>query len=143
MNDKTCWECEKTKIETHEHHPVPKSRGGTRTIPLCLECHAKAHHRKKNMSTSALVKEAIQRAKAEGKEFGNKSLFTEHGAKAIEVRKANAMAYKKRIRQLIADLIKDGYTTIDTQFQRLNELGIKTRTNKPFTYHNLYRVLKR
>ncbi len=54
-----CWECETETEDIHHHHPVPRVRGGTKTVPLCLECHAKAHHRRKNMSSSALTKEAL------------------------------------------------------------------------------------
>jgi hypothetical protein len=53
--------------EIHHHHVVPRSRGGTKTVGLCLECHGKAHHRKKNMHASKLTKEAIQALKDAGK----------------------------------------------------------------------------
>jgi hypothetical protein len=60
-----CWECDKADVPLHNHHPVPKSRGGKKTIPLCEECHSKAHHRDKNMNTSALTKEGqLKRIKA-------------------------------------------------------------------------------
>ncbi len=62
-----CWECGEVG-EVHHHHPVPKSRGGTRTIPLCLSCHGKAHEVR--MSTSALVREALQKAKDRGVVLG-------------------------------------------------------------------------
>lgn len=42
-----CFECGNPKEEMH--HIIPKSKGGTKTIPLCVECHGKAHdvsHRK-------------------------------------------------------------------------------------------------
>ena len=54
-----CWECEIETEDIHHHHPVPRVRGGTKTIPLCESCHGKAHHRRKNMSTSALTKEGL------------------------------------------------------------------------------------
>ncbi len=60
-----CWECG-TVGDVHHHHPVPKSRGGTRTIALCLLCHGKAHGRDKAMTTSALTKEALSRRRARG-----------------------------------------------------------------------------
>ena len=59
-NVQECWECG-IVAEVHHHHPVPRSRGGVRTIPLCLACHAKAHHRDRRMSSSVLVSEAIAR----------------------------------------------------------------------------------
>ena len=62
-----CWECDMEAEEIHHHHVVPRSRGGTKTVGLCLECHGKAHHRKKNMHASKLTKEAIQALKDAGK----------------------------------------------------------------------------
>lgn len=64
-----CWECG-CESETHDHHVVPKSRGGTRTVPLCVKCHSKAHHRKGNMSTPALTSAALQAKKARGERLG-------------------------------------------------------------------------
>ena len=37
----TCFECD--ALAAHHHHVVPRSRGGTRTVPLCETCHALAH----------------------------------------------------------------------------------------------------
>ena len=64
-----CWECS-AEGDMHEHHPVPKSRGGMRTIPLCEDCHGKAHHRDEAMSTSALTRAALQAKKARGERTG-------------------------------------------------------------------------
>jgi len=36
-----CFEC--GEAAEHDHHVVPRSRGGTKTVPLCGPCHAKAH----------------------------------------------------------------------------------------------------
>jgi hypothetical protein len=37
-----CFECG-TIGPVDFHHVVPKSKGGTQTIPLCLSCHSKVH----------------------------------------------------------------------------------------------------
>lgn len=37
-----CFECG-TIGPVDLHHVVPKSKGGTQTIPLCLSCHSKVH----------------------------------------------------------------------------------------------------
>jgi hypothetical protein len=72
-----CWECEIETNEIHDHHPVPQSRGGTKTIPLCGGCHAKAHHMDKNMTTSVLTKEALDKRKAlkQGRYFCGRSPY--------------------------------------------------------------------
>lgn len=64
-----CWECG-APGDLHNHHPVPKSRGGTRTIPLCESCHGKAHHRDGAMTTSALIRDALAQKKARGERTG-------------------------------------------------------------------------
>ena len=38
---KECFEC--GKEATEEHHVIPKSLGGTKTVPLCTKCHMKVH----------------------------------------------------------------------------------------------------
>jgi hypothetical protein len=55
----TCWECEAEGVHIHNHHVVPRSRGGTKTVPLCEACHAHAHHRDKAMTTSATTSAAM------------------------------------------------------------------------------------
>jgi hypothetical protein len=37
-----CFECSSDQ-DIHQHHVVPKSRGGTKTIPLCRYCHHLVH----------------------------------------------------------------------------------------------------
>jgi hypothetical protein len=61
-----CFECNSTA--QHAHHVVPRKLGGTRTIPLCLDCHGKVHDR--NMSAPVLIKNGLDRAKAAGKILG-------------------------------------------------------------------------
>lgn len=58
-----CWECELETDEIHHHHVIPRSRGGKKTVPLCLNCHGKAHHRKKSMASGSLIKEGLERKK--------------------------------------------------------------------------------
>jgi len=36
-----CFEC--GRPSAHNHHVIPKIRGGTKTVPLCLSCHGKVH----------------------------------------------------------------------------------------------------
>lgn len=61
-----CFECDRPA--EHDHHVVPRSKGGTRTVPLCEECHGKVHET--NMKISSLTKMGLERARAAGVEFG-------------------------------------------------------------------------
>lgn len=58
-----CFECD-SKGETHDHHVVPASRGGKRTVPLCLLCHGLVHD--KTMTTSVLTSRALARLRRKG-----------------------------------------------------------------------------
>ncbi len=69
MSGAACFEC--GAPAEHDHHVVPRSRGGTRTIPLCTSCHGKAHHRSGNMAHNRLTSEALQRKRARGECTGN------------------------------------------------------------------------
>lgn len=59
-----CFECESTD-EIHHHHIVPRSVGGTKTIPLCGRCHGLVHGRR-TMNTSELTRAAIARKRSLG-----------------------------------------------------------------------------
>ena len=77
---KKCFECETTE-DLHEHHVVPRSRGGTKTVTLCYQCHMKAHGRSgKGLNHSRLVREGLVRKKEElakeGKKLGHENITT-------------------------------------------------------------------
>jgi hypothetical protein len=63
-----CFECSGSG-PLHDHHVVPESVGGTKTVPLCEACHGKVHNI--DMKASALAREAILRAMREGRKIGN------------------------------------------------------------------------
>ena len=141
---KSCWECEKTNTPLHNHHPVPKVRGGERTIPLCEECHSKAHHRKKNMNTSALTREGLRRAKARGVKMGNP-----RWRESIEA--ARSTAYKHaddfalQMSPIIDELRAAGVHSFAATARALNARGIQTRLGKkwfPSTISNVINRLK-
>jgi len=64
-----CFECGDV-TETHDHHVVPASRGGKKTMPLCLRCHGLAHGRPGSMATSDLTREAMARKIARRERVG-------------------------------------------------------------------------
>lgn len=67
MGQFKCFECD-SKAH-HAHHIIPKSLGGTKTIPLCHGCHEKVHC-KSFTDVRGLIKKGIQRAREEGKHVG-------------------------------------------------------------------------
>ena len=61
MNDEHCFEC--GKPAAHWHHVVPRSRGGTKMVPLCHDCHDLVHLRTDD--AGSLLRDAYLRAKAQ------------------------------------------------------------------------------
>ena len=64
MKKTKCFDCD--EIATHNHHVVPKSKGGRATVPLCANCHAKAHNR----DALKLAEAAWAKRKRAGKVYG-------------------------------------------------------------------------
>lgn len=59
-----CFECENEA--SHEHHVVPQSLGGTKTVPLCSGCHPKAHWVNGAWPISELTKRGLRKRKSAG-----------------------------------------------------------------------------
>lgn len=57
-----CFNC--NNEAEHNHHVVPKSKGGISTVPLCAECHQKVHNLK-SMETAYLTKLGLIKAEKE------------------------------------------------------------------------------
>lgn len=64
-----CFEC--SEPADHLHHVVPFSAGGTRCVPLCEPCHAKASYVKR-LGTPEDIKKGKRRAIAKGKRPGGR-----------------------------------------------------------------------
>ena len=65
-----CFEC--GGAADHDHHIIPRSLGGTKTVPLCGACHARAHGLAGETWGSHKVLSILgkQRAKAAGRHTG-------------------------------------------------------------------------
>lgn len=68
-----CFEC--GSVFDHWHHVVPKSLGGTKTIPLCESCHSKVHN-VQFLNHKDLTRKGIERARQNGVRFGNDITYT-------------------------------------------------------------------
>lgn len=53
----------------HQHHVVPRSKGGVATVSLCEACHGKVHDRR-FLNHSELTRRGLARARARGMRTG-------------------------------------------------------------------------
>lgn len=69
-----CFECGGTS-GIHQHHVIPKSLGGTKTIPLCEKCHGVIHGITFS-NHSELTKRGLDKAKKNGVRLGRAATLT-------------------------------------------------------------------
>ena len=123
---KKCFECEAIK-DLQEHHVIPRSRGGTKTVTLCHSCHLRAHGRdSKGLSHSRLTKEGIERARKRGAKIGNPNLNAARQKGTQQRRKqgkATAMKYGPKI-----EILKNEGYSFRKIARKFNELDIQTPT---------------
>ncbi len=146
----TCFECDAPA--DHTHHVVPQSRGGARSVPLCSKCHYHAHHGNGNMTSAALTREGLARAKANGVLLGSarpecRGNLSPDGrvrglARSAVARKGNAVAAYSDVIGLMRTLRADG-STLAAIADRLNGEGFKTRKGKAWNPTQVMRVLAR
>ncbi len=54
-----CFECD--NIATENHHVIPQSMGGKRTVPLCPKCHGLVHGITRNDNLAELIRRGIEK----------------------------------------------------------------------------------
>ena len=139
-----CFECGTMECIQH-HHVIPRSLGGTKTIPLCSICHGKVHgiKRDKQINVSELTKEGLKRAKANGVVLGNPRLSEAAvKGKATQLKEADDFALK--MEPIIGPMLRSGLGYTGTA-KTLNNAKIKTRRGKtwtPTSVRNLFKRLK-
>jgi hypothetical protein len=138
-----CWECGTKNVPFHKHHPVPRIRGGKRTIRLCEECHSKAHHRNKRMNTSTLTSEALQRKIAAGWKAGN-SRITEYGISGRAKIMREADDYALSVQSIFLHMHNELCLVTNTaKAKYLNEQGVETRRDSIWTPSGVTRIIER
>lgn len=98
-----CFECGADK-NIHQHHVVPQIRGGTKTIPLCGNCHGKVHGKNFGLEWKRLQMEGIQRAMARGQYGGRKIGTKESVEKFINKPKSKKIMNDLRNGHTIANI---------------------------------------
>jgi hypothetical protein len=105
-----CFECG-SGGDIDNHHVVPKSLGGTKTIPLCLKCHGLVHDRD-FIKYRKLHKIGVEKAVAEGKYIGRKvgsgknpkEFLKQEKSKLIIECLNKGMSYRRIVKELSCSL---------------------------------------
>lgn len=123
---KLCFEC--GSYADCQHHVVPKSRGGKKTVALCGECHGKSHHTARNMNTSTLTQAALAAKRAKGERVGEIPFGwrDEDGRLVAVEEEQKVLAYIIESRELGMSLRQIANT--------LNERGILTKKGRSTWY---------
>ena len=141
MEDK-CFECEITE-DLQQHHVVPISRGGTKTVTLCHSCHMKAHGRdSKGLNHRRLTKEGLAKAREKGIKLGNPSL-KEARLKAVEKRKLQGKETADRVMPMIEMIRQSGITSLSGIARKLNELNFQSARGGIWYASTVKGILKR
>ena len=134
---KECFECETTE-DLQDHHVVPKSRGGTKTVILCYSCHMKAHGRdSKGLEHARLTKEGIAKAKSNGTPMGS------HNPKVLAGRTNQTIDLHNRVKPHILEARAEGCETIRSYCNFLNDRRIFASRGGKWSTGSMHRVLKK
>jgi len=131
-----CFECGSTD-DLQNHHIIPRSLGGTKTIPLCGKCHSIVHNSSGLLHTSSLQKLSIKRKKENCKKYNGKSMY---GYKYVGDRIEEEPSEMLMI-QTIYSLNKQGLSSRKIA-KKLDELNYINRIGKPFDHQQVLRILK-
>lgn len=132
----TCFECGEPAI--HDHHVVPRVRGGTRTVPLCDPCHAKCHDRK-SMGTPTLTKDALATKRRRGERIGGIPYGYRLEADRVHLQEEpSEQAVIARVWQL-----RGMGLTQRAVVDQLRQEGVVGRTGNPRALAQVQRILKR
>lgn len=116
-----CFECGSTG-DIHQHHVVPESVGGTKTVPLCESCHGLVHSR--DMTISALIRSSLAKKRAEGRRTSKDAPFGWDIGNDGDTLRRNEP--EQRAIELIRDLRAGGFSLREIA-RHLDEHGVASR----------------
>ena len=129
-----CFECGALK-NLHNHHVVPRSLGGRKTITLCAHCHGLIHD-KDLTKISALTKKSMKKMKAEGKYTGGK---VPYGFNLVGGKLITNNSEQQVIKQVREH--REAGMSLRQIARCLTEEGIKSRAGKPFHFQTVARIV--
>ena len=134
MKGALCFEC--GKKAHHNHHVIPRSLGGKKTIPLCHKCHGLAHGKDGLRNTGELAKLALRKKRDAGERIGSVDFgfsLAGDGKTLIE------NEYEQGVIKEVLKLNEDGYS-LRKICKHLTHLRFKPRGEK-WNMETIRRVL--
>ncbi len=135
-----CFEC--GEVATERHHVIPRSKGGTKTVPLCQKCHGLVHGMKR-LNISELTKAALDARKEKVGEWRTGYNFSDEqrGEAAAKVTaKAATNENTMKAKGYAKSLAKEGLT-LESIAARLNSEGHKAPKGGTFSKIQVKRLL--
>jgi hypothetical protein len=119
-----CFECKKPA--THNHHVIPQSLGGTRTVPLCDYCHPKAHGENGYWAVRDLIKAKLHARRAQGYRVGGQLPY----GKMADADKRIVDNPQERYWQYVAKALHDMGIHFKAIAQMFNARGVPNKTRR-------------
>lgn len=134
-----CFECGNSATENH--HVVPKSKGGNKTIPLCGVCHSKIHSLgKRRDDIRTLTKDALAHKKSKGERTGGIPFgyeLDEDGIHLIENQR------EQSIISIVLSLKELGYSYRNIA-KELENRGLKNKAHRiKWSATQIFRILQK
>jgi len=135
MQELSCFECA-AEGPLHDHHVVPRSRGGTKTVALCEACHGLVHEL--SLNTSALTRQAKRRKRARGEHPGG---MVQYGyRKTADGIRLEEDPQEQQVVELARRLRTAGLSYRKIA-QALEEHGYRSRAGKEFAAPQIQRMI--
>lgn len=111
---------------SHQHHVVPRFLGGVATVPLCHDCHGKAHGKASGFrDTSELTRAALAVKRVKGESTGEAPYGMRAGEGGRLVADEGEQSVIARVRWL-----RSSGMTVREITRVLGELGVMSRNGK-------------
>jgi hypothetical protein len=130
---KGCFECGEVR-GLHNHHVVPRSLGGTKTIPLCERCHGLVHSL--DYSASGLTIKAQREKMARGEYIGGRPPYGFQNVNGLLVEVPHELDAIRQARELRARPM-----TLRAVAGELEARGILSRTGRTFAAEDIRRMV--
>jgi hypothetical protein len=126
---KECFEC--GAPATEDHHVIPQSLGGTKTVPLCGCCHERVHDAgwKRRDNHAELTREGLRKAKERGVVLGNNTNLDVASMRGRDAQVAKANKFALEIYAIILPLLEQGFLLRQVA-EYLNENNIASAQGK-------------